>query len=256
LTVDRDPTAPSNIGDAAKVAGGGLALGGGVQLAAALLERRVVALALVQAVMAEWAAGYLGIAWSDPLEATPTSGDVIRRAARGAALGATAAGAVLAVAVVARQATAALVESPSFGLLGIGLLISMLAAVRDELILRGVVLRTTRGLAPRWISLLACGMVAAAARFGVDGWAAGLPLAAETLRGVALGALWLQDRGVWMAWAANASWMWTLGSLAHGGIVDARFRTEPDGSASAIVILAIAAVAAAAPRRLLRRGLR
>jgi hypothetical protein len=256
LTRDRDPTAPSNLGDAAKVAGGGLALWAAVQLAAALLERQVVALALVQAALAEWAAGYMGITWSDPLEPASSSRDVLRRAARGATLGGAAAAGVLVVAVATRQATAALAEPPSLGLLGIGLLMSMLAAVRDELILRGVVLRSTRGLAPRWISLLACGMAAAAARFGVDGWVLGLPLAADALKGVALAALWIRDRGVWLAWAANASWMWTLGSLAHGGILDARFRTEPDSSAGAIFVLAVLAAVAAVPRRLSQRGLR
>jgi hypothetical protein len=215
-----------------------------------------VALALVQAVLAEWGAGYLGIAWSNPLEPAPTSREVFRRGALGAALGGATAVAVVALAVATRQATEARVESPSLGLLGVGLLISMLTAVRDELILRGVVLRTTRGLAPRWVSLLVCGMVAAAARFGVDAGVGGLPLSAEALRGVALAALWVHDRGVWMAWAANAAWMWTLGSVAHGGLLDTRFSTEPDATVSTIVVLSIVALAAAVPRRRPRRGLR
>ena len=252
---DRDPTAPSRIADAAKVAGGGLALWAGMQLAGVVLERKVVASALVQAVLAEWAAGHLGIAWSDPLGAAPSSRDVLHRAARGAGYGAAAALAVIAAAVAIRQATATFADSPSFETLGVGLIVSMLAAVRDELILRGVVLRTTRGLAPRWMALLACGICAAAARHGTD-WVIGMPLAAEALRGMALAALWVHDRGVWMAWAANASWMWTLGSLGHGGLLDVRFVTEPDRALSTLAILSIAAVAAAVPRRASRSGLR
>ena len=252
---DTDSTAPSTVARAAKVAGAGLALWGAIQVAAIALERRVVALGLVQALLAEWAAGRMGIAWSDPLGPVPTTRDVARRAAIGAALGAVAALAAAAAAVATRGATAALAEAPSPGMLGVGLVASLLAAVRDELVLRGFVLRTTRGLAPRWVSLLACGMAAAAARFGVDG-AVGAALAAEALRGVALGALWIHDRGVWVAWAANASWMWTLGSVLHGGLLDVRFVTEPDDAVSTLVVLAIVAVGASAPRRLSLVGLR
>jgi hypothetical protein len=252
---DRDPSAPSTVVGAAKVAGGGLALWAGVQLLATYLERRTVLSATLQAALAEWGAGHLGIAWSSPLGPVPTAKDYLRRIARGAAYGGATALAVIAAAVATRAATATFADSPSVGMLAVGLLTSMLAAVRDELILRGVVLRATRGLASRWVSLLACGMAAAAARLGVDGMV-GMALAAEALRGVALAALWIQDAGVWMAWAANAAWMWSLGSAAHGGLLDVRFATDADGAAGTIVVLSIVALLAADPRRLSRSGLR
>jgi hypothetical protein len=252
---DRDPTAPSTIASAAKVTGGALVLWAGVQLAATLLEKQVIAMGMVQAVLAEWAAGHLGIAWSHPLDPIPTSRQLLGRAARGGALGGATALAVVAAAAATHQATAVRVDSVGLGLLGVGLLTSMLAAVRDELILRGTVLRATRALAPRWVSLLACGMAAAAARFGAD-WVVGVPLVAEALRGIALAALWVYDRGVWMAWAANASWMWTLGSLVHGGVLDVRFAAEPDSAPCTMVVLGIVAMAAAVSRRPARSGLR
>ncbi|MGA7119930.1 MAG: hypothetical protein WBY94_07535, partial [Polyangiaceae bacterium] len=70
-----------------------------------------------------------------------------------------------------------------------------------------------------------------------------LALTAEALRGIALASLWVRDRGAWMAVAANASWMWTLGSLAHGGLFDVRFVVEPDDAATAVAILAGFAIA-------------
>jgi hypothetical protein len=238
-----DPTAPTTIAGAARVAGWGLLFWGAVQLAAVVLERQAAALALVQAGLAEWGAGRMGIAWSDPLAPMPTSGAIARRAARGAALGSAAAAVVILIALATRGA-AMVPNAPSVGLLGIGLFASTLGAVRDELLLRGVVLRMTRGLLPTWVSLVACGAAAAAARFGVDGLLTA-SVAAEALRGIALGALWVHDRGAWMACAANASWMWTLGSIAHGGLVDVRFATEPDGGTSGVVVLAAAAIVAA-----------
>jgi hypothetical protein len=240
---DRDPTAPTTLAGASRVAGGGLVFWAAVQLAAVVLERQTAALALVQAGLAEWGAGRMGIAWSDPLAAMPTSGAIGRRAARGAALGGAAGVAVIGMALATRGATMVPAE-PSVELLGVGLFASSLAAVRDELLLRGVVLRLTRGLLPAWASLLACGAAAAAARFGVEGTLTAAT-AAEALRGIALGALWLHDRGAWIACAANASWMWTLGSIAHGGLVDVRFASEPDGGASALVVLAAVTLIAA-----------
>src|SRR5208283_215789 len=154
-----------------------------------------------------------------------------------AALGAAAAVLVVASSLATRGAS--VVSSASLGasieLLGVGLFASTLAAVRDELLLRGFVLRATRGLLPTWVCLLVCGAAAAAARFGVDGGSP-VSLAVEGLRGIALGAFWVGDRGAWTAFAANASWMWTLGSLAHGGLFDVRFVVEPDQTVAALAV--------------------
>jgi hypothetical protein len=84
-----------------------------------------------------------------------------------------------------------------------------------------------------------------------------LVLAVEALRGVALGAVWMRDRGAWMACAANAAWALTLGPVAHGGLLDVRFAVEPEAGIPALVVVALAAIAAslwalAAPRPRLR----
>jgi hypothetical protein len=244
---DGDPTAPDTVAGAMKVAGWGVVLWGAVQLAALVLERSATALSFVQAAVAEWGAGRLGIAWSDPLGTLPTAAAILRRAARGAALGAAAALAVI-LAMLATHAAALGGSAPSIELLAVGLMTSVLAAVRDELLLRGVVLRSTRGLMPTWASLAVCGAAAAAARFGADGVFT-VSIAADTVRGIALGALWVRDRGAWMASAANASWLWTLGPIAHGGLVDMRFATEPNDGRIALAVLAVCALVAGLARR-------
>ena len=238
----RDPTAAPTLRDAAKVAGWGLLFWGGVQLAATTLEKNATAALAVQAGLAEWGAGRLTINWSDPLAPMPTWQQIGRRAGLGAALGGGVAAVVVVTALVGGSAQ---IAERSFGpgLLGIGLVVSLLTAARDELLLRGVVLRVTRGLLPWWASLLACGALAAAARYGLDG-ALGPGLLVEALKGAALGGVWLVDRGAWMAVGASAAWSWTLGSLVRGGLVDVRFARESDASPAALLVVAAAAIGA------------
>jgi hypothetical protein len=256
-------SAPPRIANAARVAGWGLTFWGGTQLAASLLERRPMALSLLQAALAEWGAGRMAIPWSDPRpeSSAPSAspGEIGRRVAVGAAMGGAAAIAAIASTVVTGGAAISPIV-PSVGALAVGLSTSFLAAVRDELLLRGVVLRATRGLLPVGASLLACGAVAAAARFGVDGTPS-MAMATEGLRAVALGAIWTRDRGAWMACAANTAWAWTLGAVVHGGLVDARFAADPDVMATVVGVAALAAIAGLAAsasigRRSLRGGLR
>jgi hypothetical protein len=251
-----DRTAPTSVGGAAQVAGWGLGFWGAVQLAGVLLERRPMALALVQAALAEWGAGRAGVAWSDPLGPIPSVPAVAKRAGVGAAWGAGAALAAIAVAAVTHGAAVGFGE-PGPASLAVGLGAAMLAAVRDELLLRGVVLRATRGLLPGWAALVACGAAAAAARLGIDG-AFSVAMAAEALRAVALAGLWMRDRGAWMAWGANTAWTWTLDSVARGGALDVRFAAEPDslGGTLAVLALAVAFATTSIGRRSPSAGLR
>jgi Type II CAAX prenyl endopeptidase Rce1-like len=205
----------------AKVVGWGLVLWAGVQLAAAIFSRNATAAVAVQAVLAEWGAGRLAIPWSDPSAPVPSWSTIGGRAGRGAVMGILAAALVVGVAVLAHAASF-VTSPPSVGLLAVGLVVSVLGAVRDELLLRGIVLRATRGVLPIWAALLVCGAAAAAARFGVEG-AIGLVLAGEAIKGAALGAIWVKDRGAWMAVAANTAWTWTIGSVVGGGLLDVRF---------------------------------
>ena len=239
---DADPTAAPTVRDAAKVSVWGLVFWGAGQLAGTMFQNNETAAVAVQAALAEWGAGRMTIAWSDPLTPAPTWAAIGKRAGRGAALGAAAAALVVIVAVATHGASATW-GAPAIASVLVALLLAGLGAVRDELLLRGVVLRATRGLLPVWVALLACGGAAAAARFGA-GEVALLALAAEAARGVALGALWTRDRGAWMAVAANTAWTWGLSSLARGGLIDVHFAAPADAGVPALVVLGTAAAAA------------
>lgn len=241
-----DPDAPATLGDTAKVVSWGLVFWGGEQLAAAAFEKNATAMVAVQAALAEWGAGRMGIAWSDARAPAPTWSAVGRRAALGAAMGFGCAALAATVAVASRLATVVAAAQPALGALLLGLAVAALGAVRDELLLRGVVLRAAR-LLPVGAALVACGLAAAAARFGLDGRLTGA-LVPEALRGVALGALWVRNRGAWMPCAANAAWTWTMGPVLGGSLLDVRFTGDAGGAgaASTLAILAMAAVAASA----------
>jgi len=235
-----DATAAPSLPEARRVVGWSLVFWGASQLAGAVFSNNATALVAVQAALAEWNAGRVGITWSDPLAAMPSGKALARRLGLGAAMGTAAAAGVVVLAMVTGGAAMA-PASPGFGSLAVGLVVAVLASVRDELFLRGVVLRATRGLLPAWASLAACGAAAAAARFGAEG-AFDLSLLVAGLRGVALASLWVRDRGAWMAVGASAAWAWTLQSLVHGGLLDLRFATEADAGVPAVVMMAVAAV--------------
>ena len=235
-----DPTAAPSVPEARRVVGWALVFWGASQLAGAVFSNNATALVAVQAALAEWGAGRIGITWSDPLAAMPSSKTLARRMGLGAAMGAAAAAAVVVLAMVTGGAAMA-PASPGFGSLAVGLVVAVLASVRDELFLRGAVLRATRGLLPAWASLAACGAAAAAARYGAEG-VFDLSLLVAGLRGVALGSIWVRDRGAWMAVGASAAWAWSLQSLVHGGLLDLRFVTEADAGVPAVVMMAVAAV--------------
>jgi hypothetical protein len=235
-----EPDAPATVADTAKVVLWGLVFWGGEQLAAAVFERNATAMAAAQAAVAEWGAGRMGIAWSDRRGPPPTWAAIGHRAAIGAGLGFGSAAAVVGVALATRAAVVVPGE-PSLGVLIVGLFVAALGAVRDELLLRGVVIRATR-LLPFGATLVACGLAVAAARFGAEG-RVNFMTALEALRGVALGAIWLRDRGAWMACAANTAWTWTTGPVTGGGLLDVRFAEAAGTGPAGFVVLAIAAAA-------------
>jgi hypothetical protein len=230
------------LADASKVVITGLLFWAGAQLASTVFDRNETAAVAVQAAIAEWGAGRMGIAWSDPRKPVPSFRVLRMRIALGAGLGLATMGLVVAVALGIRAASIH-GAVPTVSSLLVGLMVGTLGAVRDELLLRGFVLRATRGLLGTPAAVLVCGGAAAAARFGIDGVIT-LAILAEALRAVALGALWVRDRGAWMAVAASAAWAWAAGPIVHGGLFDVRFRTEVDASIPALGVLAVAAAAA------------
>lgn len=227
-----------------RVAAWGVAIYGATRFAGAMLAEYAAASAIIQTVLAEWGSGRLGIAWSDPLAPMPKARDVALRALRGAGMGLTAAAIVMAVAIGAGAAhLAPNVPAPVVAL--VGAVVPAFLAAKDELLLRGVVLRVLPTGAPPWACLVACGLADAAATYG-DGAVAPAALAASFFGGVAYGALWQRDRGAWLAWGAHAAFAWSATSLATGGLVDLRANAGARLADSGVVAGALAVVAALA----------
>ncbi|WP_394839534.1 hypothetical protein LVJ94_21860 [Pendulispora rubella] len=207
----------------AKPLASALALQAGILLVGALLHRNAMGASAVQAAAAEFGAGQFGVAWSDPLQKAPTSKAIVLRALRGAgyALGL----AVLLVGSALLTRAASFHGAAHVGVLPLvnGLIVSVLLAVRDELILRGMVLRALDGAVPRAVELVVCGLVAAAAVWGSkEGAAPALEIVAAGVFGAGFAVLWKMDRGAWMAWGANATFHYVMTTLTHGAVFDVR----------------------------------
>lgn len=226
---------------------GGWTLGawGAMHLAALVFARASIATLAVQAILAEWVGGKMAITWSDPLAPVPTASALRRRALTGAGAG-LAAAALVAAAMAATGRAVFSSVAVAWGSLAIGAIPAVLVAVRDELLLRGMVLKVggllrlgTAG------SIALCGAAAAAARYGLSG-AGAIALLVEGLRGVALASIWTRDRGAWMAIGASVAWTWTLDTATRGALVDLRIPGgDPVATAPALAVVAALATAAA-----------
>ena len=219
--------------DRARVVLWGVALVAGVQAAATYLAQNHTGAVIAQVVLAELGTGYLGVAWSDPLAPMPTTQDIARRALRGVLLGGAAAVVLVGASVMFHAAT---LEPGTFGVapLIVGLLVSALTAARDELLLRGLVLRALGPQSHTPWRLLACGAAGLLFRLGVEPSASKASLAFAFFGATALGALWLRDRGAWLAVGANAMFMFMTGPLAHGAWLDVRTAADIDSSFAAV----------------------
>jgi hypothetical protein len=235
--------------DTARVVGWGLAIYAGAALVNAYLKQNPTGSLAVQAVVVEFGAGRLAVAWSDPRGPIPTLPRIGRRAGVGALLGAGAAALVILFATATHGATLAS-TTPTLSMLTLGLLIAGLTAMRDELLLRGVVLRALEQSAPAGVGLVVCGLAGAAATVGTALAAAGdsvvLPWHESLIAGlmsVCFALLWKRDRGAWQAWGAHAAWLWITGPVAHGGLIDLRWKVGSwgggdlnAGNATAVVL--------------------
>jgi hypothetical protein len=210
----------------------------------------------VQAVTAELAGGRLGVAWSDPHQPEASTRQIVARSARGLLFGLGVASLVLLAGVGLHRATVT-ASPPAFAALGLGLVTAGLAAARDELLLRGAVLRlvgagprtTPRSRKTRIVGLVAVALVGAANAFGEGGGA--LAIGEAALLAVIFGSLWLEDRGAFRPIGAHLGWSFTAEALTQGGWLDARSAAgataiSPFEGPVALVALAIAAVVTAA----------
>lgn len=209
-----------------------------------------MAAAAAQAVAVEWGMGRVGVSWSDPNAPPPTGAAIARRAASGAGLGL----AVFAALFVAALATGgASISRTGFDASSfvVGAVTSGLFAMRDEIALHGLVMRVMVHAERDVLRLLACGLTSAGAALG-EPHPTATSVLASAFGGIAVGALWLRDRGAWKAWGAHTAFRFGAGALVGGALWDVRTRGIAGGdlglasSTLGVIVLGVAAVVAVA----------
>lgn len=230
---------------AIKVVMWGLLVFFGTRVAAIIFESASMPSAVAQAVLAEWGAGRLGVAWSDPKAKVPTGREILKRAGVGAAIGI----GIAAVFVAFLATTRAVILDravPSPSNVALALLTAGLYAMRDELLLHGLVMRMLVSVEVALPKVIACGITSAAAAYA-DPSASPQAVVASGLLGVVFGALWVRDRGAWPAWGAHTAWLFTSSALMQGGLFEARVLATSWGGGNAGPLGGNAAIVALAP---------
>ncbi|AKV03217.1 hypothetical protein AKJ09_09880 [Labilithrix luteola] len=229
-----------------RIAGWGVAINAAVRVVGMLLESRSLAASVAQAIVAEWGTGRLDVRWTAPDDMERTSGPLVaRRIAIGAAFGA-GAGAMVALFLVSTRAVVLERAPAQISMIATALLAAGLTSVRDELLLRGVVLRALAGTSSAVPKVIACGVIGAAAAIGEPGTALAT-VAVELILGLGFGALWIHDRGAWLAWGAHTSWLFVNALLLGGGMFEARVAATSWGGGNAGPLGGMAAVLALLP---------
>ncbi len=229
----------------ADVAAWGIALAAGCRAIEIFLEAQSLAAAVGQAVLVEWGSSRLGVGWSDPAVKT-TSGAIARRAAVGAAAGLGAALLAFIVLLATGGVAVEAVAKVELSILGVGLLTAALHAWRDELLLHGIAIRALGTSVSPLGRVLACGVTSAGAALGRSD-ASPRTVFVAALLGLVFGALWVQDRGAWKAWAAHAGFRWAIGTLLSGGVVHSRLADDAWAGGTAGWLGGTAAVVALTP---------
>jgi hypothetical protein len=215
-----------------------------------LAPHRAGSLAL-QSFVADWGAGRVGVAWSDPMAPPEPTTRSLRRALVGAGLGVAVAAVVLVFAGITRAATFSHGNvAPSA--LGLGLVVALFGAVRDELVLRGVVLRAFRHTLALPMRIVVCGLVGAADQVAamndqplgelVRTPASLVSVASAAFLAVGFALLWLRERGAFAACGAHAAWTWVTTTLVAGGLVDGVWSRDAWGGGDLLGSLATATV--------------
>lgn len=212
-----------------------------IQGIGAVLATNATGSVVLQALAAEVGAGRAGVAWS-----YGKARRLARRIVEGSGVAAVPVVAIVGLGAMTGGLRVAAATSPSIATLLLGAAVATAAAVRDELILRGVLLRAFGGLMGAPLLYLVAGVVGAAGCQSAAVW----ELAARFAWGVFATALWRRDRGAVMACAAHATLHFSLGPLLAGGLADvqtvkAAF-SGAGGMASSPVAAGILALAAAA----------
>jgi hypothetical protein len=234
----------AGIRDAANVSFWGMGAYAIAQLIAMMFTRNLLGTAAIQSLVAELAAGKVGVAWSDPEAPIPSSSAIAKRAGRGAV----AALVVAAICIVATLIRGGSITRGTFTIpsAALGLLTAALTAMRNELLLRGIVIRAFKHLLPLPVLLFVCALAGAAARFG-DPDATPIELVASAAIAVIFASAWVVDRGAWLAWGAHAAWAWIVSTLARGVILDVKSPNGGplDGDVAVVAVLVVTALIAA-----------
>jgi hypothetical protein len=195
----------SELRQTARIVGIGLLTVAAVDLAGNWLGERPLAGAMVQLAIAEFGAGRMAIAWSPPGAAEPSTTSIIKRALRGAGFGFGAALLALCFGLVSRTLS---IRSGSFEPMTLltGFLVAAMSAARDELLLRGIVIRALQNWTRGSLVLFACALAAIGRNWFADGATPQSAIVSGAFA-VALACIWLVDRGAWMAVGANAAWL-------------------------------------------------
>ncbi len=230
-----------------RVAIGGLLLFFATQAVARILETRSMAATALPAVIAEWGARRLGVTWTDDDSIGLPHRSPARRIFVGATLGTMAIG-VVAGFTVATGAAVLVRTSVTTSVLVMGLVTALLDAMREEMLFRGVVLRAV-GTAPSPLfRVIATGVISAAAALGTPD-ATPERVAVGLVLGLFFGALWVRDRGAWMAWSAHAAWLFGQELLFEGSVFRAHLAPTRwaggthgmlDGRAAVVAVLPLA----------------
>ena len=143
-----------------RVAFWGVGIYATARIASLLLQSMSMPAAVAQAVIAEWGTGRLGVSWSDPTQPVPTTGSIARRAGIGAAVGVIAAAVVVGFLATTR---AVILErsTPAVSAIIVALVTAGFYAMRDELLLHGLVVRALVTVESPILKVLACGLTGA-----------------------------------------------------------------------------------------------
>lgn len=233
----------------------GLVTFAAARVAGAVLASASMPAAVAQALLAEWGASRVGVAWSNPPRSAAEAGS-FRRASLGALVGLFAGTMVVGFLLSTRAITVHKVPV-SLAAFAVAIVTAGLYAMRDELLLHGVVLRALAPIGQPVMKVLACGLMSAAAAFG-EATSGGSAILAHGLLGCLFGSLWVRGEGAWMAWGAHTAWLLATGALMQGGLFEAHVAATfwgggdqgaLGGGAAIVALLPLAVGAAASVRR-------
>lgn len=202
---------PSELRKAGSIVLLGLLTVAAVDLAGNWLSQRPLAACAVQVAIAEYGAGRMAIAWSPPSAIEPTAAQIGKRIGKGALFGLCAAIALVLAGILSKTLE---VRAGSFDIAPLltGFAVAAFTAARDELLLRGIVIRTMQSFTRGWPVLVACA-AAAIARGWFDESMTPQSALVTGIGAVALACIWLVDRGAWMAVGAHAAFLFASNVL-------------------------------------------